>query len=366
MPGLDPQALRLEPVADLETLAREWPPLARAAGNPFLTWEWTSTWWRHFGHGRCARVTACRSGGGDLAAVLPLYESAGRPLRVLRLMGHGAGDHLGFACAPQDRAAVADALTRRLSQLAPTWDLFVGEHLPVQEGWSAALGADVLGREQSPRVTFGDDGWPGYLASLSAHLRKRIRYSEARLGRAGRARYRLVTDAGSLDAALDVLFALHAARWGERASAALAAPRQGFHREFAALALERGWLRLWFLDLDETPVAAWYGLRFGGVEWFYQAGRDPAFDRLSVGFVLLVHTVREAAQDGMRAYRFLSGGEEYKDRLGGAGPPLESVALARGPAGHAALLAAPHLLTLSRAGRPRVARAARRLVRMAG
>lgn len=364
-PGPSP-VLRLEPVPDLDALRCEWSALALASGNPFLTWEWTSTWWRHFGRDRRSLVTACRRSAGELAAVLAVYESATRPVRIVRLMGHGPGDHLGLVCAPADRTAAADSLTRMLRELAPAWDLFVAEHLPADEGWSASLGARVIGHEENPAVTFGRDGWSGYLATRSPHLRKRIRYSEVRLGRSARPRYRLVTDPGRLNSDLEVLFALHAARWGPRASAAFAASRRSFHREFAALALDQGWLRLWFLDLDERPVAAWYGLRFGGVEWFYQAGRDPTFDRLSVGFVLLLHTMREAAQDGMRGYRFLSGDEPYKHRLADPGPGLEAVALARGAAGRAALLVGPPVLTLSRGAHPAVARAARRVVRLAG
>jgi CelD/BcsL family acetyltransferase involved in cellulose biosynthesis len=357
---------RLELVSDLDALRSEWQGPALASGNPFLTWEWMSTWWRNFGAGRRSLVTACRRSSGELAAVVPIYESATRPLQILRLMGHGPGDHLGIACAPADRSAVAQALRHTLRDLDPKWDLFLGEHFPREHRWSALLGARVISRAESPAVAFGRDGWPGYLATRSSHLRKRIRYTEARLARAARPRFRLATDASRLDADLEVLFALHAARWGRRASPALAAPRQRFHREFAALALDRGWLRLWFLELDDTPVAAWYGLRFGGVEWYYQAGRDPALDRLSVGFALLLHTMREAADDGMRAYRFLSGRESYKDRLADTGSVLESVGLARGPAGRAALRVIPSMLTLSRGDHPAVARAARRVVRLAG
>ncbi len=75
---------------------------------------------------------------------------------------------------------------------------------------------------------------------------------------------------------LTVLFALHRARWGEGSPFLRF---EAFHREFAAVALERGWLRLWFLELDDRPAAAWYGFRFAGVESYYQAGRDPSAPR---------------------------------------------------------------------------------------
>jgi CelD/BcsL family acetyltransferase involved in cellulose biosynthesis len=342
--------LTLEPVSDLASVRNEWSYLAAGGGNPFLTWEWASTWWRHWGRGRRSLVTACRR-DGDVAAILPLYESARRPLRVLRLLGHGPGDHLGMVCAPADRAAAAAALRRRLAEEAPAWDLCFAERLPAEEGWAAALRATVVRREVSPVLKLGDAGWAGFLAARSPHLRKRIAYAERRLARAGALRFRLADDPERLGCDLDALFALHAARWGERASGALAPGRQAFHREFAALALERGWLRLWLLELDERPAAAWYGLRFGGAEWHYQSGRDPALDRLSVGFVLLAHSIRAAAEDGIGTYRFLRGDEAYKHRLADdGGTTLETVALARGAAGRAALRVGPAALGLARRG----------------
>jgi CelD/BcsL family acetyltransferase involved in cellulose biosynthesis len=127
---------------------------------------------------------------------------------------------------------------------------------------------------------------------------------------------------------------LHRERWGE-GSSSFVPPRDALHRDFAAAALERGWLRLWTLELDGRPAAAWLGYRFGGCEWYYQAGRDPALEREAVGFVLMAHTVREALNDGVREYRLLLGGEAYKDRFATADPGLETVVFARGPIGRA-------------------------------
>lgn len=79
------------------------------------------------------------------------------------------------------------------------------------------------------------------------------------------------------------------------------------------------------------------GFRFGGWEWYYQAGRDRAFDRLSVGTVLLAHTIRAAMEDGARGYSFLRGGEEYKFRFTDDERPLETIGVSRGMRGGAAL-----------------------------
>jgi CelD/BcsL family acetyltransferase involved in cellulose biosynthesis len=145
--------------------------------------------------------------------------------------------------------------------------------------------------------------------------------------------FRLAADASRLQDDLDILFALHVARWGAR-SAFLR--WRDFHREFATIALRRGWLRLWFLHLDERPVAAWYGFRFAGIESYYQAGRDPSLSAESLGFVLLAHTIRAAAEDGAGEYRLLRGAEVFKRRFTASDPGLETFVLSRGVRGRLA------------------------------
>ena len=144
--------------------------------------------------------------------------------------------------------------------------------------------------------------------------------------------YRLAEDAGRLHDDLATLRQLHAARWTEGDSEAFSGARRDFHEEFAAYAQRKGWLRLWFLELDGRPVAAWHGFRYGGADWFYQAGRNPRYDDLSVGFALMAHTVREAARDGMHTYHLLRGDDAYKARFADADRVSRPSASAAAPA----------------------------------
>jgi CelD/BcsL family acetyltransferase involved in cellulose biosynthesis len=275
-------------------------------------------------------------------AILPIYRSATLPLRTLRFLGHGPADELGPVCAPGDRPLAAAALRRTLDAFEDGWDLFVGERLACDEAWQRLAGATVLKREASPVLGIHGASWEDFLAGRSANLREQVRRRERRLARAHDLRFRLADDPRRLDQDLDVLFALHQARFGER-SRAFATTHRAFHRDFAARALELGRLRLWFAEVDGRPVAAWYGFRFAGAESFYQSGRDPAWERWSLGFVLLVHTIREAFRDGMREYRFLRGDEPYKSRFADRDTGLETLALAPGAAGQTAISAATAL-----------------------
>src|SRR5205807_5980052 len=115
----------LEPVQDLASFGAEWDGLAERHGSFFGTPEWLTLWWKHFGGGRELLLTAGRGADGRLEALLPFYVWRTRPLRVVRVLGHGPGDVLGSI---GERAAAGAALAR----------------------WAAEERFDVLGCQQPP------------------------------------------------------------------------------------------------------------------------------------------------------------------------------------------------------------------------
>lgn len=256
--------LETEPLTDFDAAGEDWRGLAELSGNLFATWEWMSAWWRHFGRDRSRLLVACRDRSGELVAIPPLYLARTRPLRVVRFLGHGPGDHLGPICAPENRPAAIRALHRMLAERPWRWQAMLAERLPSDEGWASLVGGREIKHDKSPVLAIEGPTRNEFLASRSANFRAQVGKRERKLIREHSVRYRLADDPGHLAEDLDTLFRLHEARWGPAEEGGLHGDRQPFHREFAALALERGWLRLWFLEAGGQPVAAWYGFRFGG------------------------------------------------------------------------------------------------------
>ena len=300
-----------EPIADLESVRPEWSALAQSSGNLFSTWEWTDAWWRHLGRGQLS-VVLCRHGGGEVMALLPLFCVAGR----LLLLGSGASDELGPISAPKDRKAAAETLGRFLGATPFPWDAFVGDDMPGDVAWDQVLGGRITRRLASPSLRTDGMSWQDFLNTKSANFRGQVRGRERRLRQDHHVVLYETEDPTRLEGDLETLFGLHVARWGLAHAEKFAGRQQrAFLHEFAATALRNGWLRLRILELDGRPAAAMLNFRFGGSEWYYQGGRDPEVGRDSVGFVLQVHAVREALNDGVRRYRFLRGDEAYKRRF---------------------------------------------------
>jgi len=315
--------------SELDELRGPWSDLAARDANIFGTWEWASVWWRHFGRDRPLLVRELAGSDGRPAAILPLYLWSARPVRVGRFLGHGPADQLGPVGTVADSAVLAAALEDVM--IEESLDVLLAELLPGCTELGRRLGSPTS-TESSPVVEIAK-GWDAYLASRSANFRQQVRNRNRRLMRSYDTRFRFSDGSSRLEDDLALLGALHRARWGTRSAYT---QWEQFHRDFAATAADCGWLRMWFLELDGRPAAAWYGFRFAGVESYYQAGRDPAKADDSVGFTLLAHTIREAANDGIREYRLLRGAEPFKLRFAHRDPGLATYVLARGARGRLA------------------------------
>jgi CelD/BcsL family acetyltransferase involved in cellulose biosynthesis/predicted ATP-grasp superfamily ATP-dependent carboligase len=332
------EQLVLEPLESLESARDSWTTLAERTGNISSTWEWADVWWRHFGRGRRLSLAAVRAPDRGIIAILPLYAERHRlPIPITRFVGQGVADQLGAVCDPGDDGTLAWAL----HSVGGRRGIFLGERLAAGRNWEHELGGRVLRSEISPAIALADEGsWEDYLAARSSNFRQQVRRRARRLSRDLGVTFRLADDPARLDADFDTLVALHEARWAG-GSSAFAGVRRSFHRDFAAAALRAGWLRLWMAEADGTAVAAWYGFRFAGVESYYQSGRDPGWERHSVGAGLLEHSIREAFIDGMREYRLLRGDEGYKQRYATAFESVSTVAVPHGRLSRIALAVAP-------------------------
>jgi CelD/BcsL family acetyltransferase involved in cellulose biosynthesis len=332
------ELIRLEPLTDLPQAHAEWDELAHSTRNVFSTREWIATWWRFFGGRRRLAIFLCRNRSGQLIGVLPLYLWSTWPFRVVRFLGNPVGDELGPIYGEGFQPEMTSAIVLALDQMRA--DVLVGERVGLDEGWSRLVGARQVSVEPSPSFCAEGLDWEGFLAQRSSTFRQTLRRKERRLLREHDVRYRVTVSPEELEADLDTLFALHASRWQGSNTTFLRC--EAFHRTFASVALERGWLRLWTLELDGIARASWYGFRYSGVESFYQGGRDPAasWATYSLGLLILAHSIRAALEDGVSEYRLLRGGEAYKRHFSKSTRGVETFVLTRNVPANVAVAAA--------------------------
>jgi CelD/BcsL family acetyltransferase involved in cellulose biosynthesis len=346
-------------LSDLEEIESEWRELAELRGNAFITPEWFYAWYRHYGEGYQPFVAVLRSGGGEIEGVLPLVAPTSGRFRSLRFAGENLGDYFHPAARPGNDELVTDAIARELATHHREWGFVVLSNVDTEATWPRSLESSkpsalstVRSGAQSPLpyIQLRGLSWDEYLASRSTNFRRQLRRELKGLQRDHTVRYRRTLVPAEVERDIGLFFELHDRRWASRGGSSSASERaHAFHEDFAARALERGWLRLWFLEADGVPIAAWYGWRLGPRYSAYLGGFDPEWSRYSVGKLLLTHTIREATEERVDEYDLLLGEEAYKLRFATARRAVQTMVVV--PSAHPMRLLIAADLRLRKAAR---------------
>jgi CelD/BcsL family acetyltransferase involved in cellulose biosynthesis len=327
-------SLQVEPIrnhSDFARLEPEWNGLLRRSPSNglFLTWEWVATWWSVYGPKDRLLVLVVRDDGGQLIGLAPLKVSRRRlfkvwPVEVLEFIGWGGDvtpEYLDMIVADGYHDAVVGELGRWLVASGE----FDGIDLRPFRGDSPnlpPLTRALVGGGYIPVVSL-DSVCPilnlpasaeAYLAGRSRNYRKKMGEFSRKCSRDLGAHVRTSETAEELERDMQRLVVLHGRRWGGRSRAFRTREYMRLHEAFSRRCLEQGWVRLMSLETTSGPVAFLYCFAYDARYYYYQAGRDPAFERYRVGLVLMDHAIRVAIGEGARVFDFLTGQEPYKYR----------------------------------------------------
>jgi len=341
------EELRIEVHEDASAfpeLQRAWNGLLqRSSTNTiFLTWEWQRTWWDWFGEeSRLCVLTIWDA--RELVGLAPLHmrpSSEGRGLLQL-VGGTELSDYLDVIMVADGReAAVYRALWDFLShEHGPAWDVLDLHNVPASSPTLEILPA--LGRasgdvevksvveEVCPIINL-PSSWEGYLALLSKKQRHEVRRKVSKASREAAVRWYYVDDSASLDEEVEDFVMLHR-KSGAHKKAFMDERTQGFFRDIAGVAFDRGWLRLASLIINDVKAASMFSFEFNKAFLVYNSGYDPdLYPSLSTGIVLLAHCIRDAIERGLEVFDFLRGEEEYKYRFGGVRTEIHNLRLTKG------------------------------------
>lgn len=301
-------------IADFEGLAEDWNALAHGSASPFLTADWLLSWWTAYGAGKPATLVL-RDDEGRLVAGAFCRRRRHRLESAANLQS-GDWDAVG-----RDETA-RRALWAALAQLAPA-RVRLGQMIAAAD--ATGIARDELAkagfrvfRQGGPRSPYLPlpGTWPELAQSVSRNLRSQLGRRRRALEKKGELRLRTITGGDDLAPAFESILRLESTGW----KAARGAPivrdpaLQALHWTFVRRAAQRGWLRLYLLELDGEPIAGDYGCSFGGVGFLLKTGFDERHSRLSPGLVLRAEVLRASIEEGLRGYDFLGGSESYKLR----------------------------------------------------
>ena len=109
--------LEIENNSDFTALKDRWNDLLPRSGNTiFSTWEWISTWWRHFGKEKSLRILVAEEKDA-IVSIAPLMLSKNNlrhfgKIRKIEFIGGWDSDYNDFIFVRQDRDCLKLFLNR--------------------------------------------------------------------------------------------------------------------------------------------------------------------------------------------------------------------------------------------------------------
>lgn len=328
----------IETLPSLATLEDNWNAVYDAddEAQVFLSWQWLSGWLS------CIEgpwfILAAKAGDAadqPYVAFLPLrLQTKVEKSDVtsdMRMAGNHAADYTGIVCRPEAENKVIPAFARYIKQM--NWARLNLENVRMSERRARLLLAcfpkasfnstevsrvnkvDGIDNGVCPYLPLPKD-WNGYLDSLSANTRQKIRRLMKQVDTPGE--YRItVSTAETLARDLKTLLGFWETKWrprkGDRVDSLVRSNGVMLTRSF-----QSGMLFLPTFWHGDRPVAALATLVDPRKRTFsfYMTGRDETFEGPPSGVILHAFSIRHAIANGFTEYDFLRGNEAYKYSFG--------------------------------------------------
>lgn len=313
-------------------MEQEWNDLlvSSGAGNIFLTWDWLYNWWKYFKdpHKKLF-IVGSRNLDGTLVGVLPCYKQEQK-----RSFMPGSIRFLGSEIVCSEYMDLILLQGFELEIVQGMMNFILDNNHSIRElhltdvGKNSNMvkfGLDFLEKANSRYLTRKGQTCPymclpetvdEFHGSLSQNMRSNIRRKYKNVFKNESAKIRLVEKESEIQESFNTLFSLHQERWasrGETGAFSTEALRK-FHLDVGTSMLRKGWLKLYFLEIDSKTVASFYCFEFGGKYFYYQGGYDRSKEQLSPGLVLMGKIIEDAIIEGNTEFDFLRGVENYKWR----------------------------------------------------
>jgi CelD/BcsL family acetyltransferase involved in cellulose biosynthesis len=299
----------------------------------FLSWEFVSIRWKHFGRDRHPFVLVARDSDGRAAGLLPLAirEDKLGPLRIRRLeficrSEHDRhiqpydGEDLDVIAEAKERAAITALFVEFLDVQKSRWDVSDLAWLATDSGlrrFPQRTRSFSVEQSSTCYITELPSDWTTYEEDvLGKSDSRRIRRHGRRLERdhPDEVDYHLIESREEIGPAMDDLIAMNLRRWTEVEQQTVFDDERfiAFHREFVEAAFDRGWLRFYQIRVGDQIAAATCGVILGDTYFLFQKGFDPSWSKYGPGVVLQAYELQQAIDAGCARYDWAPGAFESK------------------------------------------------------
>jgi CelD/BcsL family acetyltransferase involved in cellulose biosynthesis len=292
--------------------------------NIFLTWDWLSTWLKHYGDKRRSLFITVIEDNKMIAAapmMYTAYNKFGLRLRKIECLTNPAADYHTFLLTEKKTECLRMILDYAKKE-TPDWDLFELSEVP-QNSETATVLASLEPKlafkhrvqNRCPYTTL-PTRFEDYFLALGHNLRRNLRKSENRAKKQYKVNFRLSSSKDEIKKDMEAFFDLHQKRWQSKSEAGAFADQKfrDFHLEIATRFAKRGWLALNLVTLNDVPASAGYAFVYGKKLYSYLSGFNPDFSEYRLGSLRLMYLIKHCIMNGLTEYDFMRGDEPYKEQ----------------------------------------------------
>jgi CelD/BcsL family acetyltransferase involved in cellulose biosynthesis len=314
---------------EFESLAGVWDALLQGSGNDnsiYLTHEWLSTWWKHFGKGRELNILLIEK-QGQVIAIMPLMRTEYRigllRVRALEIIGSEYCNYIGLIRSEAGEEAITtimayfeDELGKKrlvlLLDLVPEDSEFLALLRSSSHLFSNNLAIEERVTNLAPYILLPAT-WDEYYHSLRRKMRQKLRRASQSLQEEHSIRFQECT-ADNLEYMLSEFFDLHQRRWGSVDTGRwFSDPKnREFYKDIAARFLKKGWLHFSSLNIDGNMANAEYGYIYNCKFYAVATARDTRYAEYSIGHLHDMYLIEDMIGRRLREFDYSRGDEPYK------------------------------------------------------
>ena len=313
--------------AEFFQLRQQWNKILQKSeeNNLFLTWEKIAPTVMHLPEHKTLKILLAKE-GNNIIGIAPLRKSKHRIVGnhlgydTIEPIAFGHSDYTGVIL-PERKAECIQAFLAYLFKLKD-WEIMYLNDIPESSSFIKIL---IKNRKQFPKFT-AERGFicpylpiptseEELLSNLSPKFRTTLKRTMRRLLR-DHMKVNMIEyhEAMSIDQAMHTFFKLHQQRWIRKGKSG-AFKEKAFRKlyvDLAKLMAEKDWLRLYFLIVDNKPVATLFAYEYNKKMYGQLTGFDPKYSVYGVGNILILNVLKECIKKGIEEFDFLQGDDSYK------------------------------------------------------
>jgi CelD/BcsL family acetyltransferase involved in cellulose biosynthesis len=307
-------------------LKQQWETLLSYCNHTvFSTWEWLTTWWKHFGADKGLLLLIAEDDGVPIGIAPLMYSSLkayGFPIRKVEFIGTPKSDYNNFILARNSDECIKLFLEKAYHSFQKKWDSI--ELDDISEPSTLKVLKETKDNLQTVSIRslhecFYIDlpnSYDSLYNNLEYKFRQNLRRSMRNLEKNHKVEFVDYSTTDKSDNGMQILFDLHQKRWKAKGDVgAFADPAvRRFNLDLAKNFAQLGWLSLNSMNVDGIPAASAYGFKYHSKFYYYLHGIHPAYHRYSVGNLLVANLLKKSIVEQVKEFDFLRGDESYKGR----------------------------------------------------